>query len=352
MRFFINLIKSVAANPLWLLDLLKIKYGRKRKRAFLIGTPVHGNLGDHLIALEEIAFLKDYFSDYCVFECTMPLYLVIRNVLYSFVDDKDIIFISGGGWMSNLWIDDENIVRDIVKNFPDNRVVLFPQTAYYTQNKEGKDTFNKTIKVLNSHKNLFLMFRDYESYILMCNSINNDNIVVGYYPDMALYGSFFDGVKVKSHDYNRIIGVCLREDVESDIDRKNVIEIFKNKDYVIKEFSTVRHFRVYPRDRIKELNRVKLMILNSEIVLTDRLHAMLFAVLNNTPCVALNNKTGKVFGVSLWLEYTNLVRLSSDSEVDIQNCLEGWHNKGCYVRHGLLPYFDKMAIEIRKGVKN
>ena len=37
------------------------------------------------------------------------------------------------------------------------------------------------------------------------------------------------------------------------------------------------------------------------------LHAMLFSVLNGTPCIVLNNKTGKVFGVADWLDDTNMI---------------------------------------------
>ena len=32
-----------------------------RHRFFLLGTPIHGNLGDHAIALADRTFLKDHF---------------------------------------------------------------------------------------------------------------------------------------------------------------------------------------------------------------------------------------------------------------------------------------------------
>lgn len=40
---------------------------------------------------------------------------------------------------------------------------------------------------------------------------------------------------------------------------------------------------------------------NSQIVVTDRLHGMIFAALTGTPCIALNNSDRKVEGVYAWL---------------------------------------------------
>ena len=70
------------------------------------------------------------------------------------------------------------------------------------------------------------------------------------------------------------------------------------------------------RKRISELQKSWETFENAEITITDRLHAMLFSVLNGTPCIVLNNKTGKVFGVADWLDDTNMiVRANSLSEV-------------------------------------
>ena len=88
---------------------------------------------------------------------------------------------------------------------------------------------------------------------------------------------------------------------------------------------------------------------NAEVTITDRLHAMLFSVLNGTPCIVLNNKTGKVFGVADWLDDTNMiVRANSLSEVleKLERTTIWEHKK--YNREKLLNYFEKMADVIRK----
>jgi pyruvyl transferase EpsI len=40
----------------------------------------------------------------------------------------------------------------------------------------------------------------------------------------------------------------------------------------------------------------------SRLVITDRLHAMIFAVITGTACIAVDNKSKKVSGVYEWLQ--------------------------------------------------
>ena len=76
---------------------------------------------------------------------------------------------------------------------------------------------------------------------------------------------------------------------------------------------------------------------------------MLFSALNGTPCIVLDNKTGKVFGVAEWIEDTNMIiRVNSLNEVfeTLENA-NVWKHKE-YDREKTLNYFEKMAEVIRK----
>ena len=46
-------------------------------------------------------------------------------------------------------------------------------------------------------------------------------------------------------------------------------------------------------------------IKKSKLLITDRLHGMIFAVITNTPCIAFANKSGKVKGVYNWISKDN-----------------------------------------------
>ena len=66
-------IKLSVAYPGWRSAIKKLK-SNKNKKIFLVGTPMHGNLGDHAIAIQEQYFFEDFFPDYEYFEILMPMY--------------------------------------------------------------------------------------------------------------------------------------------------------------------------------------------------------------------------------------------------------------------------------------
>lgn len=70
----------------------------------------------------------------------------------------------------------------------------------------------------------------------------------------------------------------------------------------IKEITTVVPRLIPLKNRTKELEKIWKEFSEGSITITDRLHGMLFSVLNQTPCIVLNNKTGKVFGVLEWIK--------------------------------------------------
>ena len=146
-----------------------------------------------------------------------------------------------------------------------------------------------------------------------------------------------------------MINVCIREDCESE--QENIDDFYEKikQNYNIRKVSTVIKSPVVLRKRISELQKSWETFENAEITITDRLHAMLFSVLNGTPCIVLNNKTGKVFGVADWLDDTNMiVRANSLSEVfEKLKRTTIWEHKK-YDREKLLNYFEKMADVIRK----
>ena len=72
-------------------------------------------------------------------------------------------------------------------------------------------------------------------------------------------------------------------------------------------------------------------------------------VLTGTPCIVLDNKTGKVFGVAEWLDDTNLI----DKAASLNEVFEKiektsvWKHQS-YDRKKLLNQFENMAEVIRE----
>lgn len=341
-------IKLSVAYPGWRSAIKNLK-SNKNKKIFLFGTPMHGNLGDHAIAIQEQYFFEDFFPDYEYCEILMPMYHTQKEIIKNTVTPEDLVVISGGGWMGNLWIHNEYVIREIVQNYPNNKIIILPQTVYYTSDEMGETEYRITNEILKKHSNLHIFVRERKSYNFIKQKFEfTGNSDVYLVPDMVLYGKNII-TKEKCIRNEKVINICIREDCESE--QKNIDEFYEKikQNYNIRKVSTVIKSPVALKKRISELQKSWGIFENAEITITDRLHAMLFSVLNGTPCIVLNNKTGKVFGVADWLDDTNMiVRANSLSEV-IEKLKRTtiWEHKK-YDREKLLSYFEKMADVIRK----
>ena len=86
-------IKLSVAYPGWRSAIKKLK-SNKNKKIFLVGTPMHGNLGDHAIAIQEQYFFEDFFPDYEYFEILMPMYHTQKKIIKNAVTPEDLVVIS------------------------------------------------------------------------------------------------------------------------------------------------------------------------------------------------------------------------------------------------------------------
>ena len=341
-------IKLAVSYPTWYKEIRKIEKSREKK-IFLFGTPVHGNLGDHAIALQEEYFFQDFFPDYEYFEILMPLYHVKKEKIKKLATEEDLIVISGGGWMGNLWLHNENVIREIIEEYQNNKVVILPQTVYYTFDEFGIEECKTTKEIFKKHNDLHIFVREKQSYDFIKQNfdlVGKSNVYLA--PDMVLYGKGVETPKKCDID-KKNINICLRKDCESK--QENITEFLSEikQKYNIKEINTIVKSPVPLKQRRKKLKEMWTNFANSKVTITDRLHAMLFSVLNGTPCIVLDNKTGKVFGVAEWLDDTNLI----DKAASLNEVFEKiektsvWKHQS-YDRKKLLNQFENMAEVIRE----
>jgi exopolysaccharide biosynthesis predicted pyruvyltransferase EpsI len=146
-----------------------------------------------------------------------------------------------------------------------------------------------------------------------------------------------------------LINVCLRDDCEG-IQGSNIFPCSETGAYDYRNISTVKHYRIPLNRREQELRENWDLFAEANITITDRLHAMLFSVINGTPCIAMDNRTGKVFGVAKWLQKTNMIRFASNVDEairllpDVENC-----DEKKYSPEILAEFFEKMEHQIREG---
>lgn len=303
-------IKLVYTCPDYGKTLLRLK-DDKLPKIVLFGTPVHGNLGDQAIAISELDFLKKWAGDRNIVEIPMPLYKTYRKTIKKYINPVDTIVISGGGWMGNLWLHNEITIREIVLDYLKNRVVIFPQTLYYTDDESGEKTFKETKAVFAQHEDLVLSVRDRNSF--NCAQVKlglRDGKNLLFCPDMVLYGTLAQ--KTLNLQGDKIALLCLRNDLEKKHDNCGVKEIVLQAGYVIHETTTVLTKLIPMRKRVQVVMDKISEFKSATVVITDRLHAMLFAQLSGTPCIAFDNITGKVFGVGEYLKGSDMQLFLTD----------------------------------------
>ena len=281
------------------------------KRIFLIGTPVHGNLGDHAIALSERDYFKQYFPKYVFVDCTMPFAINCMDLLKSWMRKDDIICVSGGGWLGTIARHNENFVRRVIRTFPDNPIVILPQTVFY------QDDIYYSIegsRIYESHPRLLFCVREENSY----NYIIDNHFVkknrAFLMPDFVL---LYHGYNDYSEKRDNIVNICLRDDNEKVINSSKSEDIFE----AANSFATVRKLtthlgtsKVSTKGREKAVLTKLSEVSKGRLLITDRLHAMIFAAITGTPCLAIDNATHKVRGVYKWINKLDYIRLASDDE--------------------------------------
>lgn len=275
--------------------LKKIQSLTSGKRVFVIGTPCHGNLGDHAIAIAEERFIREALPAYTYVEIEMPFYRKCKDKLKKMVRPGDLIIVSGGGWMGNQWFHNELVIREIVQAYQENAVIIFPQTIYYESSEETEKMIADARKIYGAHPNLLLCLRDEKSFLFAKENGFGNCIFV---PDIALFEKR-DDFGLPRED----VLFCIRYDREKSVPESmwEELRVFAKMQGKEVKYTTTIIGKVSPDKREAAFSKKLLEFSRAKVVVTDRLHAMIFAAITGTPCVAFDNTSKKVSGVYRWL---------------------------------------------------
>lgn len=298
---FIQRIK-VGKDIIYYNKVIKSIPSEKVDNIYIIGSAIHTNLGDHLITMGETDFLKEIFPNRKIIEIPTEVYQIYKEKLINSIPKEALIVINGGGWMGNIWIKEELLIQDIVSSFYENRVIIFPQTIYYSQDIEPYDDLIVSArKSFEKCPKLLLTVRDEQSYLFARKYYPKTKSIL--VPDIGLY---YYGKKEYSRNTNKKVFYCLRDDRE--ISRsgdiiKQVKSILEQKGFIQGKINTMY------KNRVSEFNRRKVVetrltdFSEASLVVTDRLHGMIFSFIAGVPCMILDNSTKKVSGVyKKWLK--------------------------------------------------
>lgn len=331
-----------------MLPFLIKRAGSDDRLAVLIATPTHGNLGDHAIVKAESSLLKDIGLS--IFEIESHQYRCLNSRLAKAIPRNDLIVIDGGGNVGTLWPDENSKMNDIVERFVSNPVVIFPQTAYFENSQYGDSCRAGVAMSYAKNRNLLFFSRDRNTYDMMrVISPVTRNI---YVPDIVLYlDESRDGIERSG------ALLCLRADKERVIGNDGLDIISRavaSMGLGVRETDTV----VSEPNRIDAVNRDAVLgsqwdiFRSAEVVITDRLHGMLFSAITGTPCVALDNVSRKVSQGYEWIRHIRNIRIAATVDEVPMLVDEVLAVGPCrYDRTPLDPYYDEMKAAIRSVVE-
>lgn len=159
----------------------------KKKRIFVFSMPTHGNLGDQAIAIAEKRYIKDILFDYQIVE--IPDFYTRLGILRfkRKIRKNDLIFIHGGGNFGTIYPGVEADRRAIINSFPENPIIQFPQSVYFSNDSFGEKSYKESYKTMVNHKNITLVARDSESLNKLKKMFQNTHVKILYSPDMVFY---------------------------------------------------------------------------------------------------------------------------------------------------------------------
>lgn len=267
----------------------------------------YGNLGDVALTRALLRFAAAQLPSHQ--PVLLPAGRVYRDLRGAALASgpEDVVAIVGGGNMGDLYPDLEEARVRVVRAFPRNRIISFPQSMEFSDSRAGRRVLRRSSMAYAAHPRLEIFARDDESLLRMRDAFPATKVSLA--PDTVLSMA---GPVAPSRDIPLMI--CLRQDKEAGITTRRRAEILSALTLLAPGALVTDTLVDGPRldyhayDR--RLDVLLAQFARSRCVVTDRLHGLIFSVITGTPCVIIENSNHKIRAiVRSWLRDTPSVCL-------------------------------------------
>ncbi|MCJ0903665.1 polysaccharide pyruvyl transferase family protein [Rhodococcus sp. ARC_M6] len=282
----------------------------------LLDFPDHFNAGDHLIWLGQLKYLKqlsvqvDYTADPLRYDAA---------ILRDLVPDGPIL-LTGGGNLGDRWTVDQDFRERVIQDFPDRQIIQLPQSVDFSD-ESPRLTAAKSI--FGAHPDLTILIRDTVSLRKARAWFPTCRVV--FCPDLAfgvgalkpagkasvdvLYLKRADSESIPENGYLPSSGVTVRQ-------RDWEIGSAPQWHYLHIPAAFAMQFpklgrrlqptvaKFYEKISAAAVNRAIANLSDGTVVVTDRLHATILAVLIGREVAAFDNANGKVRAI--YEDYLNI----------------------------------------------
>jgi pyruvyl transferase EpsO len=278
-------------------------YFDKGQRCIYVDYPLHTNVGDLLIN----AGCEQFFREH-------DINIWRRYSYYDFpkhipdIKENDVFLLHGGGNFGDIWFNFQSFRERIMEQYRGNRIIFLPQTVHFTSHEKAA----ATVERMNRHPNFHVFARDHRSLDRLQQMGLRS---VSAMPDTAhaLAGTISPDVSVKPSGVLQLV----RQDLEASSMPASLAQKDGDaRDWDSGIFSRGRrmvHYGVvnlvkgvgrygppidchplwyWHRDNL--INDGVKTFSRYETVVTNRLHAMILALLLHQPVIAFDNSYGKL----------------------------------------------------------
>lgn len=172
------------------------------KKCILIDAPYYPNIGDSLIWEGFEMLVKENDLD-CKYRSSA------NTFTFPHIDNDTTIVFTGGGNFGDLWRGLQDFRCKVIKHYPNNRIVILPQSVNYN----NKAALQDDIRVFSSHNDLHICARDNWSFEYLKKNFPGNNVML--LPDLAFALNAYNYTKsVKYGGGNKVL-YLVRDDKES-----------------------------------------------------------------------------------------------------------------------------------------
>jgi len=285
----------------------------------LVDFPDYSNVGDSAIWLGQMAYLRAARR--------LPAYHAAIGDFDDLECRKTIgdgpILINGGGNMGTLWPRHEAFRLHLLRTHRARPIVQLPQSLHYSDPAAAKEM----AKAIAEHGRFTLLVRDAPS---LAFAQRHFDCAVDLCPDAALmlgrqrrqaprlpvFGLLRTDHERAGDDLALPDGVVTDDWIEEDGRQKQLLRVSLKLSGLIDRDPMARRTARQLRFAEWRLQRGLAMLSQGRVVVTDRLHAHILALLLDIPHVLLDNSYGKVSGFAdQWTaRYDGLMRAANPVE--------------------------------------
>lgn len=268
------------------------------RKAFVFLAADYGNIGDIAITAAQRRFLVSYAGHPHVIEVPISKTRALLRSIRKQSTPSDLVTVIGGGNMGSLYSDIEALRQLVIRSFPRNRIVCFPQTLDWDDSPESAKAIERIVDVYSRHKDLHVFARESVSRDKLSDLFSAHGTVrVGYAPDIVL-STTAAGLGADAATPRDGVLLCMREDRERAItegQRQALDAALARTGLEVELTDTHAGGSGLSKDHCHRLLRDKVdQFRSARLVVTDRLHGMIMSVVAGTPCLVVPNSNHKI----------------------------------------------------------